>query len=421
MRSDREGKSVAVDEAISHIPDRSRVYVAQGSGCPFGLLEEIDKRRDRFERLEFVSAFLLQRPAPVDHLGQPFRWLTLQPTGAIRDVLDHPDLGIVPGRYSDLDGICAPEGPLPADVVVCQVSPPNAKGDCSLGTGVGGHVSLLKQAPLAIGQINQQMPYVHGEGECRIENFDFLVEIDEPLSELAPATIDPISEAIAQHISPFIPNGSTLQFGIGAVPDAVLSSLRNRVQLGLHGGMINDACVELIECGAIDNLHKGCDEGVSIAAEIMGTRRLYDWVDHNPRVRLARGAYTHGIAGMSLVRNFVALQSTVEMALDGSANSEFVSGRFISGPGGAPDFAFGASIATGGRSIMAMPSTAASGSVSRIVRRLADGAPTTLSSYLADVVVTEYGAVELRGKTLEQRIELLASIAHPDHQASLVE
>ena len=124
---------------------------------------------------------------------------------------------------------------------------------------------------------------------------------------------------------------------------------------------------------------------------------------------------------MSLVRNFVALQSTVEMALDGSANSEFVSGRFISGPGGAPDFAFGASIATGGRSIMAMPSTAASGSVSRIVRRLADGAPTTLSSYLADVVVTEYGAVELRGKTLEQRIELLASIAHPDHQASLVE
>lgn len=419
MKSNREGKPVSVDEAVSAIPNHGRVYVAQGSGCPYGLLVGIDDRREMFESLEFVSAFLLQRPAPIDHLGQPFRWLTLQATGAIRDVLNHPYFGIVPGRYSDLDGICAPGGPLAADVVICQVSPPNRSGDCSLGTGVGGHVSLLAEAPLVIGQINRQMPYVHGDGECHIENFDFLVEIDEPLSELQPATIDPIAEAIAQHVSPFIPDGSTLQFGIGAVPDAVLSSLRTRNNLGLHGGMINDACVELVECGAINNLHKGCDEGVSVAAEIMGTKRLYEWVDHNPRVRLARGAHTHGIPGMASIRNFVALQSTVEMALDGAVNSEFASGRFISGPGGAPDFAFGASIATGGRSIMAMPSTAANGAVSRIVRRLADDAPTTLPSYLADVVVTEYGAVELRGKTLAERAELLASIAHPDHQTSL--
>ena len=419
MRSKREGKSVSIDEAVSAIPDHGRVFVAQGSGCPYGLLVGIDDRRDTFESLEFVSAFLLQRPAPIDHLGQPFRWLTLQPTGAIRDVLDHSEFGIVPGRYSDLDGICAPGGPLAADVVVCQVSPPNRSGDCSLGTGVGGHVSLLAETPLVIGQINSQMPYVHGDGECRVEDFDFLIEIDEPLSELQPAIIDPTSEAIAQHVSPFIPDGSTLQFGIGAVPDAVLSSLRTRKNLGLHGGMINDACVELVECGAIDNLHKGCDEGVSVAAEIMGTRRLYDWVDHNATVRLARGAYTHGIPGMASIRNFVALQSTVEMALDGAVNSEFVNGRFISGPGGAPDFAFGASIATGGRSIMAMPSTAANGAVSRIVRRLADDAPTTLPSYLADVVVTEYGAVELRGKTLAERADLLSSIAHPDHRSSL--
>jgi len=210
-----------------------------------------------------------------------------------------------------------------------------------------------------------------------------------------------------------------LQFGIGAVPDAVLSSLRDRQNLGLHGGMINDACLELIECGAINNLRKGCDEGVSVAAEIMGTRKLYDWVDRNPLVRLARGAHTHGIPGMASVQNFVALQSTVEMALDGSANSEFVSGRFISGPGGAPDFAFGASIATGGRSIIAMPSTAAKGTASRIVRRLTEGAPTTLPSYLADIVVTEHGAVELRGKSLSERAQLLIGIAHPDHRDAL--
>ncbi|HJM00123.1 MAG TPA: acetyl-CoA hydrolase/transferase C-terminal domain-containing protein [Acidimicrobiales bacterium] len=416
MNRQRSGKNTTVDEAIDAISDGSRIYVAQGSGCPYGLLTAIDQRRGSFRNLEFVSAFLLERPAPIDHLGDPFRWLSLQPTGVMRDVLDHEAFGIVPGRYSDLDGICGPGAPLAADAMICQVSPPDSSGMCSLGTGVGGHVSLINDAPLVIGQVNNHMPFVHGEGECHIEDFDFLVTIDEPLAELQPATIDPISSAIAEHISPFIPDGSTLQFGIGAVPDAVLSTLQGRKNLGLHGGMINNACVDLIKCGAVDNLHKGCDEGVSVAAEIMGTRELYDWVDHNPLIRMARGSHTHGIPGMASVRNFVALQSTVEMALDGSANSEFASGRFISGPGGAPDFAFGASIATGGRSIIAMPSTAAKGTASRIVRRLTEGAPTTLPSYVADVVVTEFGAVELRGRTLSERAELLVSIAHPDHQ-----
>ena len=419
MSSHRSGREVSVDEAISAISDGSRIYVAQGSGCPYGLLTAIDQHRELFTKLEFVSAFLLETPAPINHLGEPFRWLSLQPTGGMRDVLNHEAFGIIPGRYSDLDGICAPTGPLAADVVVCQVSPPDASGFCSLGTGVGGHVSLIRDAPLVIGQVNNFMPFVHGEGECHASDFDLLVTVDEPLAELQPAPSDPVSSAIAEHITPFIPDGSTLQFGIGAVPDAVLSTLRERKNLGLHGGMINNACVDFIECRAVNNLYKGCDPGVSVAAEIMGTRELYDWVDRNPLVRMARGSHTHGILGMASVQNFVALQSTVEMALDGSANSEFASGRFISGPGGAPDFAFGASIATGGRSIIAMPSTAAKGTVSRIVGRLGEGAPTTLSSYLADVVVTEFGAVELRGKTLSERAELLTSIAHPEHRESL--
>ena len=184
--------------------------------------------------------------------------------------------------------------------------------------------------------------------------------------------------------------------------------------------MINDACIDLIDSGAVDNRHKGpLGDGVSVAAEVMGTRRLYDWVDRNPAVHLTNGSLSHGIEGIAQIRNFVALQSTVQMALDGSANSEVIGGRYISGPGGAPDFAFGACVATGGRAIVAMPSTAAGGRISRIVTRLEPGAPTTLPSYTADIVATEFGAVELRGRSLSERAELLISIAHPDFRDEL--
>ena len=418
----RGGTQLGVDEAIGRIGRRARVYVAQGSATPFGLLAALDAAHDRFDHLEFVSAFLLDRPAPLDHLGNPFRWTSLQPSGAFRDVGDSPHFGVVPARYSDITGLVGPGGGLEADVLLCQASPPDADGYMSLGTGVGGHVALLRSTPLVIAQVNPQMPYVGGEGECHRSDFDGLVEVDEPLAELAPAVVDETAEAIAAHVGQFIGDGMTLQFGIGSIPDAVLSSLTDRRHLGLHGGMINDACIDLIDSGAVDNRHKGpLGDGVSVAAEVMGTRRLYDWVDRNPAVQLVNGSLSHGIEGIAQVRNFVALQSTVQMALDGSANSEMIAGRYISGPGGAPDFAFGACVATGGRAIVAMPSTAGGGRISRIVSHLEHGAPVTLPSYVADIVATEFGAVELRGRSLGERAELLISIAHPDFRDALIE
>lgn len=386
---------------------------------PFGLLEAIASQRHRFTDLEFVCAFTLAAPAVLEHLGEPFRWTSLQPSGPLRAHADHPAFAIVPARYSDIAGLLRPGGALAADVLVCGVSEPDANGNMSLGTGVGGHVGLLGATPLVIGQVNSNMPYVMGDGECHATDFDLLVSCDEPLAELAPATIDATSEAIAAHVAPFIAPGSALQFGIGAIPDAVLSTLGDRHGLSLRGGMINDACVDLIEAGVFDAGAFDGNGGVCVAAEVMGTSALYEWCDRNPRVRLVRGCLSHGIEGLATVERFVALQSTVEVALDGSANSEVVGGSYISGPGGAPDFAFAASVATGGRAIMALPSTAAKGTASRIVPRVAQFAPTTLPNYLADVVATEFGAVELRGRSLAQRARLLSSIAHPDFRDQL--
>jgi acyl-CoA hydrolase len=384
-----------------------------------GVLAAIAERQDKFEDLEIVCAYLIDRPDILDHLDGPFSWRSMQPSGATRDVADHPSFRNVPGRYSDLDGITAPDGALPIDALIVQVSPLDAQGRMSLGTSAGGSVGVLQTAPIVIGQINPNMPYVFGDGETTRDAFDLLIDLEEPLATLTPAPRDDLSSTIAAHVAPFIRDGATLQFGIGAVPDAVLSSLLDRSDLGLHGGMINDACVALIESGVVTNTHKGLDEGVSVAAEVMGSTELYEWCHRNPLVRTVRGGHSHGIAGIGRVRNFVALQSTVEVALDGSANSEFAAGRVISGPGGAPDFAFGASISQGGRGIVALPSTAARGKISRIVRRVAEGAPTTLSSYLADIVVTEFGAVELRGRSVGERAELLRAIAHPDFRDSL--
>ena len=243
-RGDRAGVQIGVDEALGRIGRRARVYVAQGSATPFGLLAAIDAAHDRFDELEFVSAFLLDRPQPLDHLGNPFRWTSLQPSGALRDALDSPHFGVVPARYSDISGLVGPSGGLESEVLLCQASPLDADGRMSLGTGVGGHVELLQSTPLVIAQVNPQMPYVHGEGECHRTDFDALVEIDEPLATLAPAVIDDTARAIAAHVGQFIGDGTTLQFGIGAdfEPDHLHSlnagrrwNLRQAQQVAVEG------------------------------------------------------------------------------------------------------------------------------------------------------------------------------------------
>ena len=256
-------------------------------------------------------------------------------------------------------------------------------------------------------------PYTMGAGEVPVEEFDYLVEADEPLrmardDEAGP---DAIARRIAELAAEVVPNGAVLQFGIGALPDTVLANLAKRKGLRVHSGLLTDASVDLFEAGVI--------EAPMIVAQISSTARLLKFVHRNPNVVMAPAAYTHGCGVLGSLEGFVAINSTLEVALDGSCNSEMANGQIVSGPGGAPDFAFGAGLASGGRAIMALRSATSGGRLSRIVNRIEPPNPVTLPSYLADVIVTEYGRAEVRGLGFGPRADALIALAHPDHRAVL--
>lgn len=418
-RGFREGRAATVDQAIAAIPDRSRVFVSQVCSVPLTLIDALNSQRGRFSHIELVTAYLLEPISVFDHPHEPFVLTTLQACAAARAMIDANACNIVPASLSQWPGLLSAGGPLAPDVALVQVSAPGPDGRFSLGTGTSSSIDVVRSAPLVIAEVNPQMPYTFGAGELTRDHFDLLVDVDHPLPELQPQPVGDLEERIAGYVADDIGHGVTLQFGIGAIPAAIVSLLGDRKDLGLHGGMLGDQCIDLVESGAATGMRKSIDAGLHVGGEVLGTRRLFDWVHRNERVMTVPASYSHGPANLARIDNFVAINSTVEIALDGSIGAEVVGGRVISGPGGQPDFALGASLSRGGVGIIGFPSTAARGRTSRIVRALDPGAPVTVARYLADRVVTEYGVARLRGLNLAQRADALRAIAHPDFQALL--
>jgi acetyl-CoA hydrolase len=408
----RAARRVGAAEAVAAIPEGARVFVEGGAMTPRPLVDALDEQRGRWHRLELVTPYLMTRLAPFAHAGEPFRFVTLQASPAFKHLWASGAVDILPCRYADLARLCGAGGPLPCDAALVQVSPPGPEGKVSLGLSVGANLDVVRSAPLVIAQVNAKVPYTFGAGELDLDELDYLVEVDGPVLEARPAdTSDDVSRAIAALAARHVPERATLQFGIGALPDAILTALTDRRGLRVHSGMVSDACVDLYEAGAVD--------GPMITAEIISTPRMVRWVHRNRAVLTAPAGFSHGAAALSAQPRFTGLNSTVEVALDGSCNSEVVAGEVISGPGGAPDFAFGASVAAGGRSIIALRSTAGGGRVSRIVPRIEPPAPVTLPAYLADLIVTEHGVADVRGLPLGQRAEAIISVAAPQHREAL--
>lgn len=398
------------------IADGSRVYVSPLMGVPTTLLFAMVERAERWSRLETTCDYLLEPLPTFAAPTEPFHHLTVQPTAATAAMGAAGALAVVPAAYSQFASLWAPGGRLEVDVALVQVSEPGPDGRFSLGLNGGATPEVVRQAGLVIAEINPAMPYLRGAVECERSDFDYLVEVDHPLVELAPAAADEVAARIGRTVAELVPDGATIEYGVGAIPDAVLAGLSGHRDLGLHSGMIGDGVIELIESGVMNGRRKTIDPGLHVAAVAIGSRRLVEWLVGRDDVVMVASPYSHGIPALSRQRRFVAVNSAVEVAWDGSVNAETVGERVVSGPGGQPDFAQAAAISPEGMAVVALPATAGRGRFSRLVERLGDGAPTTVARHLADRVVTEYGVASLRGLDLGGRRLQLQSISHPGHR-----
>jgi acyl-CoA hydrolase len=309
------------------------------------------------------------------------------------------------------------QGLIGCDVAFVQVSPPDANGNHSFGLINDFVQAAVAKARVVIAEVNACVPFTHGDAVLSPAMIDCAVHVARAPVEVAPAQIGETDLAIAKIAAGYIEDGSVLQIGIGAVPDAILRLLRDRRDLGVHSGMIGDGLVDLVEAGVITNALKPIDAGVSITGALIGTKRLYTFVHENPRIGMRNSAYTHGAAVLARLTRLVAINSALEVDLTGQVNAEQSGSQYLGGTGGQVDFVRAGSRSSASHSIIALPATAKGGKVSRITTHLSG--PVTTARSEVDVIVTEFGAAELKGQTLGERARRLVAIAHPDFRQEL--
>ncbi len=414
----RDARDGSAEQALREIPDRARVVVPPMSATPIALLNALDDLRSGWTELELATGNLFEHVPPLDHLHEPFRFSTYQTSGPLRAAEQAGALQHIPATYAQVPALFRPDGPMPADAILIQVSTPGPEGMYSLGTSVGGIVYVVRTAPLVIAQVNPNLPYTFGAAELRREEIDWFVDADSEVVQLRRAEPGRLEREIAASVADLVTDGATLQFGIGGVPEAIMGMLGDRRDLGVHSGLISDGVMGLVEAGALTGSQKATAPGLIITTEAAGSAEFFRWLDRNPAICLAPAGYTHSLQVLARQTTFVGINSAVQVALDGTINAESVGGRQISGPGGQPDFAAGAML-NGGISVVAMPSTAARGAVSRIVPTLDPEAVVTTPRTLADRIITEYGQAELAGRSLDSRADALRAIAHPDFRDQL--
>ncbi|MCC5943142.1 MAG: acetyl-CoA hydrolase/transferase family protein [Balneolaceae bacterium] len=405
-------------KAIQHIESGFNVFIHTAAAAPQQLVAEL---ANQHTRLRNVSIYHMHTegaaPYVAPEMNQSFRTKAFFVGANVRKALETGEADYIPVFLSEIPHLFN-RGIIPLDASLIQVSPPDKHGFCSLGVSVDGSRAAVNNSNLVIAQINPNMPRTHGDGIIHKSKIDFAVEVNDPLPEHHPADLTELELKIGRFCAELIDDGATLQMGIGSIPDAVLASLQNHKDLGVHTEMFSDGLIPLIESGIVNNSRKRIHPNRTVSSFLVGTRKLYDFVDDNPNLAMLDCAYVNDTAVIRRNPKVTAINSAIEVDLTGQVCADSIGTRQYSGVGGQMDFIRGASLSEGGKPIIALPSVTRHGE-SRIVPFLKQGAGVVTTRAHVHYVVTEYGIASLYGKSLRERTKTLIEISHPDNREEL--
>lgn len=410
---------VTAADAVAGIASGQQVFVHGGAATPTALIQALAERAAELRDVELIH-FHTEGPAPhlAPEMAGHLRHRALFIGSNARQAVNEGQADYVPIFLSDVPELFS-SGVVALDAALVNVSPPDAHGYCSLGTSIDAALAATRTARTVIAQVNSRMPRTLGDSFIHVDDIALGVEVVQAPYEHRVEEIGDVERRIGEYVAELIPNGATLQMGIGSIPAAVALALRDKRDLGIHTEMFTDVVLDLVEAGALTGAAKEINRGKIVSASLMGTQRLYDFVDDNPMVEMRPVDYTNDTSVIRRFRRMVAVNSALSVDLTGQVSADSIGTRFYSGVGGQMDFIRGAALAEEGRAIIALPSAAAGGTISRIAATLAVGAGVVTSRAHVRTVVTEYGVAELFGRSIRQRAGELIAIAHPDFRDEL--
>ncbi|MGH7143731.1 MAG: GNAT family N-acetyltransferase [Planctomycetota bacterium] len=414
-------KLMTPEAGVSSLRNGQRVFIGSGAAVPAGLVAALARRGPELSDVQIVHIMTLG-PAPyaAPELRDSFRHNAFFMGKNVRDAIAAGRGDYTPIFLSELPRLFR-RGTVPVDLALIQVSPPDEHGFCSLGVSVDVVKAAAESAHRVVAEVNPRMPRTLGDSFLHVDRLHGLVAVDTPILELPALPFDDISRRIGQNIADLIDDGSTLQMGIGGIPDAVLAALGGKKDLGIHTEMFSEGVIPLVEKGVINGARKNVNPGKIVASFVLGTRKLYDFIDNNPLCEFRPTEYTNDPFRIAQNDRMVAINSALQVDLTGQVCADSIGTYFYSGIGGQVDFVRGAARSKDGKAIIALPATAKNGQLSRIVPVLAPGAGVVTSRGDVHYVVTEYGVANLHGKTIRERAIALIHIAHPKFRDKLME
>lgn len=419
-KKEYEKKCVSIEEAIKNIHDNDKVVMAFGCGEPRGIVRALRENYKDYKNVEIINMLLLGETHWVDEeVKGHFRYNSFFASGTNRKAIADGTADFTTCYLSEapmvLRDIVKPR------VAVMSVTPPDDEGYVSLGTNCDYIETTISHCEVVIGQVNKNVPYTYGKTRKHFSEFTCFAEYDEELPEVPSLPITEVERQIGKNCASLINDGDTIQLGIGGIPNAICEELKHKKDLGLHSEMVGDGVVDLIESGVINNSKKTINKGKTVLGFAFGTKKLFDFLNNNKDVVMTPMDYVNNPFVIAQHDNMVSVNSCIEIDLMGQVVSDTIGLNQFSGVGGQVDFVRGATMSKGGRSIMAMPSSAKKGTVSKIVPKITDYSTVTTTRNDVNFVVTEYGIAQLKGKTLKERARSLISIAHPDFREELCE